>query len=306
MYQGLGFFESLFLCIKRLVDFSFFSSPQHDEVQIMVLFLCGLCCSLLGSFLIVKKMTMIANTISHTALFGLFSAFLICGGGTAFVLDPQAPIILLGSAICSIISSTLFSWLNKTSLSTDSTLAMILSLLMALGVTGVTLYNRNTAISVEILFGNLDIVSLSQIGPLVMLSVALAIYIAGFYWPLLISSFDPVAGKGYGISNAFLENSLIFLTSITVLLCLKVIGFILVMVLLIGPWWIGRILSNNFLKIGAISICIQLICAFVSVCLSRAIYSNFALSLSTGSLASTLIVLVYAILHCATQKKRRA
>ena len=257
MYQGLGFFQSIFLCIQRLVDFSFFLSPQHDEIQMMVLFLCGLCCSFLGSFLIVKKMTMIANTISHTALFGLFSAFLLCGGHTAFVLDPQAPVILLGAVICSLISSILFSWLSKTSLSTDSTLAMILSLLMALGVTGVTLYNKNTMISVEILFGNLDIVSLSQVAPLLTLSTVLGIFVALFYWPLLISSFDPVAGKVYGISNSLLENCLIFLTSITVLLCLKVVGFILVMVLLIGPWWIGRMLSSNFLKIGAISILIQ-------------------------------------------------
>lgn len=304
MYQGLGFFNSAILFFQRLFDGSFFVSPQHDEVQIMVLFLCGLSCSFLGCFLIVKKMTMIANTISHTALFGLFMAFLICGQGTVFVLDPGASVVILAAIICSVISSLLFFWLNKASnLSTDSTLAMILSLLMAFGVVAVSLYNKNTMISVEILFGNLDIVSVNQVFPLLILSTILGAFISLFYWPLLISSFDRETSKVFGISNSLIEFFLIFLTSITVLLCLKVVGFILVMVLLIGPWWIGRILSNNFLRIGALSIGIQFIVAIVSVLLSRAIYSSWDVSVSTGSLAATLIVIAYGSMHLFKKKE---
>ncbi len=69
------FFCRLVAMLKGQVGLNELAS---DEVQLFVLFLIAISCALVGAFLVLKKMTMLANSLSHTILPGLVVAYLLC------------------------------------------------------------------------------------------------------------------------------------------------------------------------------------------------------------------------------------
>src|SRR3990167_6534800 len=68
-----GFFITLFMRIFGQGG----GELASDEIQIIALAGIGIACAMVGSFLVVRKMAMVANAISHTVLLGIVGSFLI-------------------------------------------------------------------------------------------------------------------------------------------------------------------------------------------------------------------------------------
>ncbi len=79
-YQGVNFFEFFFVFFQRLWGFLTgtlgFHQLANDEIQVIVLSLIGASSALVGTFLVLRKMSMLANSLSHTILVGIVIAFL--------------------------------------------------------------------------------------------------------------------------------------------------------------------------------------------------------------------------------------
>ena len=79
-YWGTNFFSFFKVLFGRLLHFDF-SSLAADEVQMIVLSCIGISCGLIGPFLVLKKMSMFANSLSHTILLGIVVSFLCLDDG---------------------------------------------------------------------------------------------------------------------------------------------------------------------------------------------------------------------------------
>src|SRR5580658_2498290 len=78
-YWDCGFFEFFGILFMRLVDLCAGNSilAASDEIQLGTLAAVAFSCGLLGPFLVLKRMTMFANSLSHTVLLGIVLAFLV-------------------------------------------------------------------------------------------------------------------------------------------------------------------------------------------------------------------------------------
>ena len=141
-YRGATFFEFFGTLFSRMGDFVCGREGvlQSDELQILTLLLMAISCSLVGTFLWLKKMTMLANAISHTILVGIASIFLVehFWGGADVHFEAALPhegyviAASLGAAFLTVIGAQFFAL--KIRIKEDVAVGIVFTFLFALGV----------------------------------------------------------------------------------------------------------------------------------------------------------------------------
>ena len=190
-------------------------------VAIMV----GVICSVVGSYLMVQRLALLGDAISHSVLPGLALAFWL--GVNIFV----------GAFIAGVISTVLIAWIHRRSpIKEDAAMGIVFSAFFALGITLITVIPKNNKIDLNhFLFGNIlgvtpgDVRDTAIIAALVLLAVGL------LYKELLFYSFDPLGAQASGLPTGWLNTGLMVLIALTVVASMKVVGVILVLALLITP-----------------------------------------------------------------------
>ena len=166
------------------------------------------CCSILGSFLILRKMSMVGDAISHSVLPGIVIAYFIAG-------SMQSVWMLVGAGIIGVLTTFLIEFFHqKGKLQTDASIGVTFTWLFALGVILVTYYAGNSHIDQDcILHGEIayvpldliysdsgDVVAPKAILILVSVLALILIFIFLFYKELFITTFDPSFAKAIGLS----------------------------------------------------------------------------------------------------------
>jgi manganese/iron transport system permease protein len=190
-------------------------------VAIMV----GIICSVVGSYLMVQRLALLGDAISHSVLPGLAIAFWL--GVNIFV----------GAFIAGVISTVLIAWIHRRSpIKEDAAMGIVFSAFFALGITLITTIQKDNKIDLNhFLFGNIlgvtpgDVRDTAIIAALVLLAVVL------LYKELLFYSFDPLGAQASGLPTGWLNTGLMVLIALTVVASMKVVGVILVLALLITP-----------------------------------------------------------------------
>lgn len=210
-------------------------------------------CALLGSFLILRKMSMVGDAISHAVLPGIVIAFLVAG-------SMQSIWMLVGAGILGLVTTFLIEFFHqKGRLQTDASIGVTFTWLFALGVILVTYYAGNAHIDQDcILHGEIAYVPIdliydsngNPIGPkaVIILSVVLSIIIAFitlFYKELFITTFDAPYAKAIGISTNKWHYALMGLVSLTTVASFESVGAILVVALLITPAASAYLITNQ-------------------------------------------------------------
>src|SRR5690348_5384464 len=99
-YWGASFSEFILLFFHRMVQWLTGSLSlcdlASDEIQVLTLICIAFSGALLGCFLVLKKMTMLANSLSHTILLGIVGSYLLLFNSlTTFQLDVDLKILLI-------------------------------------------------------------------------------------------------------------------------------------------------------------------------------------------------------------------
>ncbi|MGH2638224.1 MAG: metal ABC transporter permease, partial [Rhabdochlamydiaceae bacterium] len=97
-YWGTNFFEFFIILFKRLTGQIPLSKIASDEIQLLVLIAISISTGLLGTFLTLRKMTMLANSLSHTTLLGIVICFLLTIQTTAN-LDLNISLLIAASIV---------------------------------------------------------------------------------------------------------------------------------------------------------------------------------------------------------------
>lgn len=260
-----------------------------DAIQMAVLSAVAISCGLIGPFLVLKRMAMFANSLSHTILLGIALAFLVTGGGLF-----SLPNLLLGAFFAALMTAFFTEGLVRFfRLSEDASIGLVFTALFALGITIVTLFTRDVHLGLEAVMGNAELLQLSD------LKLALALVglnlgaICLFYRPFQLVSFDGNLAKTLGISSSFFHFLLLFLVAATCVGAFRAVGVLLVLAFLVGPFLTARLFCHRLPWLLVWTPLVGVFASVSGVLLSRLLFDQCGLALSTGGLVTTLIGIIY-------------
>lgn len=269
-----------------------------DEIQILVL--CGVAGSaaLVGTFLILKRMAMLANSISHTILVGIVIAFVLTkntfGEGDTYHEPINIQVMLIASLIMGIFTSMLTEFLTKSMrLQEDASTGLVFTTLFALGIILVTALTRNAHIGAEVVMGNVDALHVDDIKLVFLILGANAFLFSLLYKEYKITTFDPNLAKALGFSLVFFNYLLMIQVSATVIGAFRAVGVIMVLAFITGPALTARLLTDDLKKMLFIAVAIGCGASIVGVALSRHILTAYNMALSTSGVVVTVIVVLY-------------
>jgi zinc transport system permease protein len=231
---------------------------------------------LIGIFLVLKRYSLIADTLAHVSLAGVAL-------GLFFGINPM--ITALGS---SVVASVAIEKLRTTKkIYGESALALFLSGSLALAVVILSFARGFNANLFSYLFGSIVTVSISDVYLIASLAVITGIVLFIFYKELLYTTFDEESAKVSGISTEKINMLLIVLTSLVVSLAIPIVGVLLISALIVIPVITALQLGKNFLG--------TIIWAefFSLISVVGGIFVAFYFNLSTGG---TIVLLMLATL----------
>ncbi|MEN2465424.1 metal ABC transporter permease [Ornithinibacillus sp. JPR2-1] len=203
--------------------------------------LVGLSCSLIGVFLILRKMAMMADAISHTVLLGIVVAFMI-------TRELNGPHMLIGAIIAGLLTALFVQWLNQLNIEQHASIGIVFTTLFAIGVILISTSVGNAHLDVqhalmgEITFIPWNTMTLPIVGQvpeataiLALVLIIVLICIIFFYKEWKITSFDPALAASLGIPVVFLHYLFMSLVSITTVASFDAVGAIMVVAMLITP-----------------------------------------------------------------------
>lgn len=293
-----GFFAQLFLRLIAFIKGNIsLNDVSTDEVQILVLMGVAASSALVGTFLVLRKMTMLANSLSHTILVGIVIAFLWTygiGNHVPHTEQISLHILLLASLIMGLITAFLTELLTKGArLQEDASTGIVFTSLFAIGVIAVTVLTRNAHIGTEAVMGNVDALQLSDCKLVYIVLAINALIFLLFFKEFKITTFDPGLSKSFGIPNSFFSYLLMTQVSLTSIGAFRAVGVLMVLAFITGPPLTARLLTSSLKKMLLISVGIGVFASFVGVALSRHILTVYGISLSTAGVVVCVIVLFY-------------
>lgn len=226
----------------------------------------AIACAALGMFLVLRKMSLIGDGLSHVS-FGAIALGLLFGSSPYYV---AVPVVMLGSILILKIS-------EKAKVYGDAAIGIV----SAVGIAGgVILASLSRGFNVDLfsyLFGNILAISQAEVFFSIILSTLVLLLLYFFYWDLFSATFDEEYARTTGIKTSFINLLLTLMTAITVVLSVKMVGVMLVSALLILP----AVSALQFAKGFKAAVVWSIIFSIVSV-LSGITFSFF-LDLPTGA-----------------------
>ncbi len=226
-------------------------------------FLVAAACGLVGNFLIVRRMALVGDAISHSVLPGLVIAFLVAKSRNSTAM-------FAGALTAGIITTLIIELIHKKSrVKQDAAIGITFSSLFAVGVILVSVYASEVDLDQEcVLYGEIGTIPLDspyvQLGSLVLgppslvrmavVTLVVTLLIVVFYKELLVSSFDPGLAFSLGINATVVHYSLMSALSVVVVSAFESVGAILVIAMLILPGATASLLSQRLPRVLLLSV----------------------------------------------------
>jgi ABC-type Mn2+/Zn2+ transport system permease subunit/Mn-dependent DtxR family transcriptional regulator len=194
----------------------------------------------LGCFVVLRRMALIGDALSHAVLPGVVVALLLTG-------STGVPGLLLGALLAGLATAVLVNLVSRFSRTKeDSAIGIVFTALFALGIILLSSLPRGTHFDLKcFLFGDPLAVGPEDFWMMVSITAAVLAIVGLLYHPLKLISFDPVVAGAMGLPVAILHYLLMGMLSATVVAGLKATGVVLVVAMLITPASAAYQLSNR-------------------------------------------------------------
>lgn len=212
-----------------------------DVVIITVGTLVGIASSVVGSFLVLRKASMLSDAMSHSILLGIVAVFFITG-------NQYSPFYLLGAAAVGVLTVVLTESLAQSKrVNYDAAIGLVYPFLFAIAVLLINVFVRNVHIDVDAaLLGEIGLSWLdtqqlfgievpSSIIKMVIVTLINIAFVVIFYKELKLATFDSGLAATLGFKPGFLYYALLSLTSLTAVSAFDAVGAILVVAFIIVP-----------------------------------------------------------------------
>lgn len=245
-------------------------------------------CALPGAFLVLRRMAMMSDAISHAILPGIVVGFFI-------TQDLNAPLLILAAAATGVLTVALVELLNKTRLvKEDAAIGIVFPVLFSIGVILIARFAGDVHLDTDaVLLGELAfvpfdrfIVGGNDLGPkalFVMSGVGLltGLFILIFYKELKLATFDAGLAAALGFLPTLLHYALMGLVSVTAVAAFDAVGSILVVALMVGPPAAAHLLTDRLSRMIGLSVGVGILSAFSGYWLAHWLDVSIAGSMAT-------------------------
>ncbi len=255
--------------------------------SLLIAILVGLICAVVGSYLMVQRLALLGDAISHSVLPGL---------AIAFILNIN---IFVGAFVAGILSTMAIAWIRtRTSIKEDAAMGIVFSAFFALGITLITQVQKDNKIDLNhFLFGNILGVSSQEVLDTALISALVLLVVALLYKELQFYTFDPKGAQAAGLPVNLLNFGLMVLIALTIVASMKAVGVILVLSLLITPGATAYLLVKRLHWVMILGAAIGIVSSICGMYLSY--YRNLPSGPAIVLVASSFFIL--ALLFSPTQ-----
>lgn len=257
------------------------------EIQLIAA-LVAIACAIPGTFLVLRKMAMISDAISHAILPGIVLGFFI-------TQDLNSPLLILLAAFTGVITVVLVEFIQKTGLvKEDTAIGLVFPALFSIGVILIAKNANDVHLDIDaVLLGELAfapfdrlIIGATDIGPksLWVIGIILLITITLlflFFKELKLSTFDKGLATTLGFSPILLHYGLMTVSSVTVVGAFDAVGAVLVVALIIAPAATAYLLTDDLKKMLLLSCGFGIFAAIGGYWLAKILDASIAGSMTT-------------------------
>jgi manganese/zinc/iron transport system permease protein len=260
-------------------------SPQL-EVQLIAVIV-ATTCTLPGVFLVLRRMAMLSDAISHTVLLGIVLAYLISNSLTS-------PLLFIGAVAMGVITVWLVELVSGSRLVyEDSAIGLVFPALFALAVLLISRFAGNVHLDTDsvllgelafapfdrIVFFGLDLprALVGGIGTLILNLTLLLL----FYKELKLVTFDPALAATLGFTPTLIHYGLMTSVSLTAVTAFDAVGSVLVVALMIAPPATAYLLTDRLPRMIVLSVAIGIAAALSGYWLARLFDVSIAGTMAT-------------------------
>ena len=245
--------------IQGLLDFQFLQNALITSVMV------GISAGIIGSFIILRGMSLMGDAISHAVLPGVALSYML---GSSYII---------GATIFGMASAALIGFVTKHSrLKNDTAIGIVFSAFFALGIILIS-FARSSTDLYHILFGNVLAVRDSDMLLTAAVLVVVLIAVPLFYKQLKLTSFAPTIAKSYGWNISAINYGLMFLLTLVAVTSLQTVGTILVIAMLITPAATAYQLTDKLLVMIILSTVFGTVSSIVGL------YFSYSYNLPSGA-----------------------
>ncbi len=262
-------------------------SITQFEIQ-MIAAVAAVACALPGVFLVLRRMAMMSDAISHTVLLGIVVGFFL-------VEDINSPLLIVGAAIMGLITVSLVELVNKTRLvAEDAAIGLVFPALFSIAVILISRYAGDVHLDTDaVLLGELAFAPFERmevagwdIGPVALyvmggILVLNLLFITLFYKELKLATFDAGLAAALGFSPGLIHYGLMGMVSITAVGAFDTVGSILVVALMIAPPVSAYLLTDDLPRMLGLSALFAVVGAIGGYWLAHWLDANIAGSMAT-------------------------
>ncbi|HEY1174218.1 MAG TPA: metal ABC transporter permease [Verrucomicrobiae bacterium] len=256
-------------------------------------------CGLVGNYLMMRRMALVGDAISHSVLPGIAIAFLLSKSRGTLAM-------FLGALVAGVVTTILIEVIHKKSrVKQDAAIGIAFTSLFAVGVIIISMFASQVDLDQEcVLYGEIafvpfgDPVKLSETFsvplPVLRMGIVAVItlaFVVLFYKQLLVSSFDAGLATSLGINATFVHYALMCWLSIVVVSAFESVGAVLVVAMLILPGATAFMLSHRLPVIHALTVLVAALSSLLGVHLAT--WLNCSMAGAMVVMASFLFALAW-------------
>jgi ABC-type Mn2+/Zn2+ transport system permease subunit len=231
--------------------------------------LVGVLCGVVGCYVVLRGMALMADSLAHGVLPGIAVAFLLTAGGATAGTEPDQLAIGLGALVAGLATAAGTSLiLRRSRLREDTAAAVVFVFMLALGV---VLVSRTEGYAVDLtafLFGDVLGVEGGDVVVTALLTAAVLALVALLYRPFLLLSFDRQRAAALGLHVDRLQLVLLVVITLAVVVGFRVVGALLVLGMLMAPPAAAALVTKRLPAMMALSAAIAALSAPVGLLLS--------------------------------------
>ncbi|MCB1229443.1 MAG: metal ABC transporter permease [Verrucomicrobiae bacterium] len=262
---------------------------SFDTWIVVTAALCAVACALPGCFLVLRKMSMMGDAISHAVLPGLAVAFLITGTRASSAM-------FLGAAIVGILTAIFTQWVSKVgNVDRGAAMGIVFTTLFAVGLLlivraadnvdldpGCVLYGAIELTPLDVVkVGGFDIPRAAAVlGTVLLINFGI---IAALFKEMRLSAFDPALADTLGFSSRFLHYLLMTMVAVTTVASFEAVGSIIVIAMLIVPAATALLLTRRLIPMIAIAVGVAVIAAVLGHASALTVPKWFGFDTTTSS-----------------------
>ncbi|WP_405205668.1 iron chelate uptake ABC transporter family permease subunit [Aquimarina sp. LLG6339-5] len=271
-------------------------SNAQIEIQ-LIASLVAIACAIPGTFLVLRKMALITDAISHSILPGIVIGFFITH-------DLSSPLLILLAALSGVLTVVLVEFIQKTGLvKEDTAIGLVFPALFSIGVIMIAQNANDVHLDIDaVLLGELAfapfdrlIINTIDLGPKSLWIIGTILLttcglLFAFFKELKVSTFDAGLAAALGLSPIVMHYGLMTIASITTVGAFDAVGAILVIAFMIAPAATAYLLTNDLKKMILLACIFGVISAIVGYWVAHGLDTSIS-----GSMTSVLGVLFLVV-----------